>query len=292
MLAINGQGTNAFWGGTGQSIAWAGVNDVVVGVTRFQVVNGFANGASLASHSAGPNPTDGMYYKDFSSNPLFGVGIPSRDDVFQTSDGPASKGGGGVGDCWMMAPLSAVAGKDPMKIESIVVDFHDGTYGVALGGKFYRVDGRLPTRSASSLTPQYATLGQGNSLWVAIVEKAYANYRTGANTYASLNEGRPGPAFEAFACPDEDGWTSWGFHTGSGAIQQLYNHYKQGQACTVCMVWPDNSGSHCFSVISMNTDSYGNVTSIYLRNQIGGGYKTYSREYFIEQWREVRWATA
>jgi hypothetical protein len=154
------------------------------------------------------------------------------------------------------------------------------------------VDGKLPTRSASSWTPQYALLGQGNTLWPAIVEKAYADYRHGANTYASLSDGRPGDAYEAFACPDEDGWASWGGHTGSGAIQQLYNHWLEGQACTVCLVWPDNSGSHCFSVISMTTDAHGDVASIRLRNQIGGGYVTYPRDYFISQWREIRWATA
>jgi hypothetical protein len=292
MLAINGQGTNRFWGGTGPSIVWAGVHDFVAGVTHVQRVNGFANGASLVPHSAGVNPSDGMYYKNFSSNPLFGLGIPSRDDVFQTWDGPADRGGGGIGDCWMMGTLSAVAYRNPARIQSMVVDFRDGTYGVALGGSFYRVDGWLPTRSASSTTPQYATLGQGNSLWAPIVEKAYAKYRTGANTYASLTGGEPGDAFDAFGCSNGDGWTPLGLHSGASAIQELYNHYQAGQACVVCLVWPDNSGSHCMSLISMNRDSDGNVTSIYLRNEVGGGYVTYTRDYFIAQWDEIRWANA
>jgi hypothetical protein len=42
----------------------------------------------------------------------------------------------------------------------------------------------------------------------------------------------------------------------------------------------------------MTTDAHGDVTSIRLRNQIGGGYVTYTRDYFISQWREIRWATA
>src|SRR6185312_11532202 len=86
-------------------------------------------------------------------------------------------------------------------IRQNVVDFDDGTYGVRLGNNFYRVDNELPVANlangavSSNLTN--AGLGAQNSMWAAIVEKAYAHYR-GSNTYASVAGGGSTEVFNAF----------------------------------------------------------------------------------------------
>src|SRR5207244_3255266 len=65
----------------------------------------------------------------------------------------------------------------------------DGTYGVRLGDSFYRVDADLPATSSTATSPAFARLGAGGSVWVAVVEKAYASYRYGDSDYASLEGG-------------------------------------------------------------------------------------------------------
>ena len=88
-----------------------------------------------------------------------------------------------------MAALGSAAKSNANSVRQTVVDLGDGTYAVALGNSFYRVDADLPTRSAQSKDLTYAKFGLSGSMWVPIVEKAYAHFRTGANTYESLNGG-------------------------------------------------------------------------------------------------------
>ena len=52
----------------------------------------------------------------------------------------------------------------------------------------YRVDNDLAV-TGSSTTPAYAKLGAQNSMWVAVIEKAFAHYRTGSNNFASIEGG-------------------------------------------------------------------------------------------------------
>ena len=65
-------------------------------------------------------------------------------------------------------------------IQQLVVDLGDGTYAVHLeksilnNNKFYRVDADLPVANDGDTVPQFAGLGAEDSLWVALVEKAYA----------------------------------------------------------------------------------------------------------------------
>src|SRR6202023_2969401 len=67
----------------------------------------------------------------------------------------------------------------------------DGTYEVKfdLAGKSTvdRVDGKLPATPGGSLA--YAGLGTGGSIWVAIIEKAYAVARNNTHSYAALDSG-------------------------------------------------------------------------------------------------------
>jgi hypothetical protein len=94
---------------------------------------------------------------------------------------------------WLVAGLGAIGLDSPNTLRQNVVDFNDGTYGVRLGNNFYRVDNELSVWNTASGTTsnnaRFAGLGAQNSMWVAVVEKAFASYRTGANTYDSLNGG-------------------------------------------------------------------------------------------------------
>lgn len=108
---------------------------------------------------------------------------------------------GMVGDCYLIAALGALADKNNASITSMFKDNMDGTWGV----RFYKLDGtryvedwvtvdrNLPVNSAGW------TVFQGigghindsrNELWVALAEKAYAQWNRG-NSYSNLNAGWP-----------------------------------------------------------------------------------------------------
>lgn len=115
------------------------------------------------------------------ANPLFASAGPTKDDVFQ----------GAVGDCYFMAPLSAIAGTKPELIRNMVVDLGDGTYAVRFFrdgvAEYVRVDADLYVDAMNNLT--YAGLGMENSIWVPIVEKAYAFFRRQLGDYDSIASG-------------------------------------------------------------------------------------------------------
>ena len=232
---------------------------------KLQAVYSFANGADKTlDGDAIADPTDGTNYKNFSSNPLFGPGGPSVNDIDQEA----------AADCWLMAPLGSLANDHPGAIRSMVADFGDGTYGVRLGNSFYREDADLPTWSATSTDQKYAGLGQGGGLWVALVEKAYAYHRTGANTYGSLDYGDAADALRAYNLSSVgENYYAAGSNSATVA-NDVYNHWNAYQSCTVCTgSVPAGSqlvGSHCYSVVAVYRDSYGNVTSMLLRNPWGG----------------------
>jgi hypothetical protein len=167
-----------------------------------------------------------------------------------------------------------VANDNQFAARRMVADFGDGTYGVNLGGNYYRVDADLPTQGVYSTDQTYAGLGHGGSLWVAIIQKAYAHFRTGANTYASLSNGDPADAMRAFNA------TSVGqnyYAPGSNATtlaNDVYSHWNAYQSCTIC-TGTVASGSplvanHCYTVTSVSLNSSGAVTSITVRNPWGG----------------------
>lgn len=129
----------------------------------------------LAGHAGGR-------WRNFASRPLFPAFGPGMDDVRQ----------GELGDCYLHAPLAGVAARNPRRVREAIADLGDGTYAVQFrrNGRnvFYRLDADLPVTGDARL-PVYAGLGREGALWAAIVEKAFAFFRTGAGTYGSIDNG-------------------------------------------------------------------------------------------------------
>jgi len=81
----------------------------------------------------------------------------------------------------------------------MVAPMGDGTYAVRFYGAagketYVRVDASLP---AYGSTPAYARLTPDGETWVAVAEKAYAQFRYGENSYASLIGGWMEPVYYA-----------------------------------------------------------------------------------------------
>ncbi|HVL12430.1 MAG TPA: C2 family cysteine protease [Gemmata sp.] len=235
-------------------------------IDKLQAVRSFANGADRTLN--GDNITDptamaGTVYKRF-GGPLFSASGPRLGDIDQ----------GGLGDCWLLAGLGAIALDSPTAIRQNVVDFGDGTYGVRLGNNFYRVDGDLPATSSTSTNPAYAGLGAEGSLWAAIVEKAYAHYRTGANSYASLEGGWSVEVNQAFGASSTTNNTISSYSSATALGNAMYNAWLGYNAVTIgfTSIPSGNVGlidDHMYTVVSFTRNAAGNVTHVTLRNPWG-----------------------
>jgi hypothetical protein len=138
-----------------------------------------------------PTVPAGINYRLVSGN-LF-VGGASYSDVVQ----------GQTGDCYFVAALGGIARFSPQVIQQMVTDNGDGTFTV----RFYNngvadyvcVDRALPVWTDG--TAEYASFGgkyssTANELWVALIEKAYAQIseegwlgHAAVNSYANIDSG-------------------------------------------------------------------------------------------------------
>jgi hypothetical protein len=198
-------------------------------------------------------------YKNFSNLPLFSKAGPAADDVKQ----------GQLGDCYFLASLAAIARQDPQFIRQSIVDLGDGTFAAQFTNRshrtFVRVDGDLPTTRFGTLA--YAQLGKQKSIWVAIMEKAYAFFRRGKADYAALEGGFMGEVFEDLGMK-----TDSIFSAGSGKqlLSELNQQLQSGNAVTFgtnenTKAAPIISG-HAYEVDQISTDADGTPTQVRLRN--------------------------
>jgi hypothetical protein len=277
LIAIDNTTGDTAEGNAGNDALWVDSNSSWFFTTRdatpwldagdkLQAVRSFANGADRTLNGdsiADPTLKAGSVYKRF-SGPLFSASGPRLNDIRQ----------GGLGDCWLLAGMGAIALDSPNTLRQNVVDFGDGTYGVRLGNSFYRVDGDLPASSLSSTNTSYASLGAENSLWAAIVEKAYAHYRSGANSYASLEGGWSVEVNRAFGTTSAVDRSISSFGNATALGNAMYNAWAGYQAVTIGFTGiPAGTQGlidyHMYTVVSFTRDAGGNVTHVTLRNPWG-----------------------
>ena len=140
---------------------------------------------------------------------------------------------GESGDCYFLSSLAAFAGVEPAMLQQSAVDMGDGTYTVDFIAnnkpEYIRVSNDLPTQGSESYV--YARPGSTGSIWAAIMEKAYAFFRTGANTYASISSGWMGDVYTAL------GVNNSFFYMNSMSQSALYNRLSadlaKGRAVTL-----------------------------------------------------------
>ena len=222
---------------------------------------------------------DGNYnaddYEDYSDNPLFPSAGPTIDDINQ----------GVLGDCYFLSTLAAGAETNPAWIRQSVVDLGDRTYAVRFmtedGGEAYvRVDSELPVHEVDDsgglghLEPAYAGLASEDSIWVAVMEKAFAYYRDPSNTpdggvdntsYHNLNHGwmdEPmialgGVDVEAFDVTDTDNPP---FKDGDDLLNWIVKERLDGRAVTMATRGQPSKvfvESHAYTVLDVVADENG-----------------------------------
>jgi len=305
---LSGQGgKDSFW--VDANWTWTGTrSDAVMDATtaekatNLHKIRDFANGADRTLNGDDiVDPAGQAHYRNYADCPLFPTTGPTLDDVDQGLDG----------DCWLLSALGALAQTDPNAIRQTVVSLGDGTFAVRLGGEnYYRVDADLPGQyvdfglpGVSIWTLKYAKLGTERSLWVAIVEKAYAYYRVAPNYMYQTLEG--GFSTEAFAGLNQTGIGSKDFNSyGSPSdslevrsramLTDIKGRLDSGQAVCVgimgATLTSGLSSAHEYTVVSVNLPA-GMIT---LRNPWGptgsaNAYVTLSGKALFGCWGEVDW---
>jgi hypothetical protein len=194
-------------------------------------------------------------YANFSTRPLFADAGPTADDVRQ----------GYLGDCYYLATLGSVAAVKPAKIEQSVVELGDGTYAVQFKRNghdiFVRVDGDLPTSANGQLA--YAGLGADDSVWVAIMEKAFAYIRTTVASYSAIEAGWMTETTKLLGLSSTSNYT---MASASALMSKITQQLASGRAVTYATkpsVADILVGSHAYQVVSVT------AMTVRLRNPWG-----------------------
>ena len=271
-----GPGLDSFWinstGDTLTGVTAAETNDGTVHeISSFMPLrvqtNGIWTSTPVSKSLLGqtfPEPTLAQYssgYANFSSDPLFSSTGPNEDDIQQ----------GGIGDCYFLSSLAALAKTDPQLIRQSIVSLGDGTYAVqffnASGVKTYiRLDGELPTTSWGGQA--YDATGAQGDIWACLLEKAWAYYRSDSGSYASIDSGYMSEASTALGLASQSIYSA---ASPADLLQQLSSLLAKGDAVTFATQSNMSNliGSHAYTVDHVVTDTKGNITSIVLRNPWG-----------------------
>ena len=134
-----------------------------------------------------------------------------------------------------------------------------------------RVDGDLPVWSWGK--PAYASLGAENSLWVAVLEKAWAFFRYETASYNSIEAGWMSEIYDAFGIRQD---TNFSVITEQLLMEQMQADLLAGKSVTLATRnVPENSpliDQHAYTVLSTELDGDGNVIpGLYAAGEMVGG---------------------
>ncbi len=255
LVSISGS-AESVWGGAGSDSFWVDGSDLILDADSFEIdaamlhqVTAFYQPTAqyVSLELAGQDIADPQaayaYTDAFAGNPLF-VNAPSFDDVAQ----------GAEGDCYLMAALASLAESDPDVITQAIAPMGDGTYAVRFyrgGAEVYlRIDADLPNLFWEVI---YADLTPDGELWVSLMEKAYAQFRTGANSYASLEGGWMDPVYEELTGVDSGRTTVSGL-SNAALAEEIAQHLADGEALsagTSAYASLPIGGSHAYVINSI-----------------------------------------
>ena len=272
LIVTVGGGADVVCGEGGLDSLWVDSTDVAADVSADEISAGAAHVITqFYQPSADPakyvsleidgqdiiDPAAGYSYADFSSKALF-VDGPEYNDIRQ----------GSLADCYFLAAIASLAYTDPGIIRQMVAPMGDGTYAVRFfdmnnGGQavYVRVDAWLP---ASGSSPAYAKLTPENELWVALTEKAYAQFGTGSNSYPAMGWGSPDPVLQAVTGASTNWVNLW--DPAGDVAQALADHLAAGHA-VVAQSWIEVTGpfvtSHVYVVKSVEAAGDQSYVTVY-----------------------------
>lgn len=274
LLVSIGAGLSTLVGGTGTDSFWADAKDTVLNVSPEELAVGAVHKISAFRQPYSTHPSSSEYvpltingqeladpaitsaatgYRNFSSQPLFLDG-PQYNDIAQ----------GQVSDCYFLAMLSSLADTDPQLIRQAIAPLGDGTYAVRFyqNGQsvYYRIDSDLPVSTGSSLA--YAKASDTGEIWVPLLEKAYAFFRKGLNSYASLKGGWMNEAYVAVTGVSTTNRSA----ASSDIVAFLTSSLNAGHAVTVgtkALVAEPIIASHAYVIRSVDYNNGNSYVTLY-----------------------------
>jgi hypothetical protein len=139
------------------------------------------------------------------------------------------------------------------------------------------VDADLPGYGYSgNAYTSYAGLTPDGELWVALVEKAFAQFRSGQNSYASIHGGWLTEAFSAIAGTYSTGRSTAG--TADSVAQYIQQHLQAGHAVTAATL------THGYAVLGV--ESVNGAWQVRLYNPYGSE-STVSMATFQQYWPDL-----
>lgn len=246
-LSMIGAGVSTIVSSCANVSAWIDSADIISGAGLVHRVSAFAGGVSMALGASLANPKDAGTTKKITKS-LFGA-APEAGDVNQ----------GGVGDCYFLSSLAAFAEEDDSVLLQSAVDLGDGTYAVEYkkAGKpvYVRVSNAMPVDAYGRL--RFARPGVNDTMWALVMEKAFAYFRTGANTYASISGGWMSEVYSILGVSSSNFWLNTGESAFFDLMQARLNQFKAvtlatstrpsmlvgNHAYTLVNVWKDDSGA-------------------------------------------------
>ena len=171
---------------------------------------------------------------------------------------------GQASDCYFLTALQSLARFEPGKLMQMGVDLGDGTYVVQFqrGGvtSYVRVDADLPSSGPDANGLLYAFPGASGDDWDLMFEKAYAYFRSGANSYDSLDDGFPSTVYNDFGVADNlyllpsDQNSFYATASAKLAANKPVDILTNAAINNAPLI-----GSHCYTVLSVSQDSSGTV---------------------------------
>jgi hypothetical protein len=251
-----GDGTDTFWADSTDTLADVATAETAgKTVHRITTFTAASRSQSVSSEIAGQDMTDPTSTYSYSNTYTSGYALftdgAQYDDIAQ----------GNLGDCYFLAGLSALAQTDANLITQSITALGDGTYAVRFYNSngtesYYRIDAQLPVDSNGDLV--YASLTQnGSELWVALLEKAFAQFRSGQNSYSSIEGGYLQEAYTAITGQSYTSYTCRSL-TAASIASTIQTALAAGHAVTAGSISTDSSpifGSHAYEIHSVEYDS-------------------------------------
>ena len=256
VVAGNGRNT-AFWSDSSDSI---GASAAETSAGDVHSVSSFWGGVSTQLQGQNLSDPTGTGATTRIANASFWGTGPTMSDINQ----------GQVADCFFLGAVQTLANNNPSSLRQMAVDLGDGTYAVQFkrGGAttYVRVDGDLPSNGYYANGLMYTHPGASGDIWAPIMEKAYAEYRTGGWNYSTLNEGYFGAVFSDLGV----GYSAFG--AGGANFNNIVNALNSGKGVTIgtnagIVGGAPLVGDHTYTVTAAYTS--GGVQYVQLRNPWG-----------------------